>query len=170
MDVIFKTRIHVCHYGLTFSSSVLFLDVALSDSGCIFTSKTSSTHCNSFSMLIIHLPLSVIFSLFPYFTPKLFAPFASDCWFVLGILHQLVGRIFFHNFGISSFVCIALSCPVIFLVFFLLPITFDLSLPVVISDLSSVLFWLFHPNISLHVFLSLVHFVVVTVSLSVFLV
>ena len=48
------TRSHICCHGLAFSNSVLFLNVALYDSKYIIASWPSSSHCNSFSMLLIN--------------------------------------------------------------------------------------------------------------------
>ena len=52
-------------------------------------------------------------------------------------LFQHFGRIFFHYFGTSRF-CIASLCPGIFCVSLLSPISFDLFIPVVLSELFAV--------------------------------
>ena len=53
---------------------------------------------------------------------------------------------------------------------FLSPISFDLFLQVVVSDLLAALLWSFHPYISSYVFSSLALYLVVAISLSVLLV
>ena len=76
---------------------------------------------------------------------KGFLSFASRCWFSTCILHLLVIRIFFRYFGMSCFICIVWPS-------LLSSISFDLSLQVVLPDLSIVLFWSSHSNIPLCVF------------------
>ena len=60
------------------------------------------------------------------------------------ILHQL-GRISITYFGKTYFICIAWLCDGIFWVCLLSSISFDLFLPVVISDFSAICFGLFIP-------------------------
>ena len=85
----------------------------------------------------------------------------------LCILHLLFGKIFFRSFVMSCFVCFSWACLFIFWVSLLLLISFDLSLQIVLSDLSSVYFWSFHPNILLRVFSSFAPSFVVGISLSI---
>ena len=59
----------------------------------------------------------------------------------LSILHQVVGRIFLCYFGMSCFVCIAWSRSDTFLwIFLLLPISFDLILSLVWTNLFALSF------------------------------
>ena len=94
--------------------------------------------------------LSIMFFLFPYFTPKLFCflciPFfgLSSC-----ILHLLVGRIFFRYFRISYFMYITWLCRGIFWVSLFLPRSFDLSLQVVFPICRLLCFGLFIPTLIL---------------------
>ena len=89
--------------------------------------------------------------------------------FSLCTFHQSVSRIFFRYFGMSCFVSIDWLGPGIFWVFLLSSISFDLLLPVVLSDLSVILFRCFHSNVSQRVFLSLTFSFVVAVSLFILL-
>ena len=99
-----------------------FLNVALSDSCCIFESS------NSFSIFLSHLLFCLFFAmffLFPYFTPVCFCFLCIR----LCILQLFVGRIFFCYFGRSCLVgiswfsfCIFKVCllsTMIFLLFYL---------------------------------------------------
>ena len=101
----------------------IFLSVALSALGCIFTWRLSSRIRNSVFMLFIHL---VFFFSFFFFCYDLSVPifllknlFSSLSHPVVGmaspILPLLVGRIFCCCFGTSCFVCIVWSCLGIFL-------------------------------------------------------
>ena len=113
MDLNFlKPGIHVCCHGLAFSSSVLF-------KSCSEPFKTYLSY--SFSILLIHFAFLLYSFRFPNYTPL----FCSIC--IVGmsscILHWLVGRYFFHYFGMSCFVFIAWPCLGIFWVSILLPIS-----------------------------------------------
>ena len=95
----------------------LFLNVTLSE-----------LRCNSFSMSFIHLVFLLCSFCSRFLLQNCFVSFAST---VVGmyscILHLLAGRIFFHCFRMTCFICIVWSCLSIFLVFLLLPLPFDLS-------------------------------------------
>ena len=140
----------------------IFLSVALSELKCISASRPSSSSCNSFFILFIHSAFLLCSFHFHILLQNCFVSFA--CWFVLVptgriffcyfgrsfqnlflcTLYQFVGGIFFHYFGKSSFVCIAWPYSVTFWVSLLSPISFDLFLPAVLSDLSViVIFYLF---------------------------
>ena len=77
-----------------------------------------------------------VFFPFPYFTPKLFCIF---CIRLMICLHQIVSRIFIRFFWkVICFVSVAWSCPGIFCVFPLSPVSFNLFLLVLLTDLSTV--------------------------------
>ena len=116
--------------------------------------------------VIYSFSLSVMFFPFPYFTPKLFC----FLWFWL-----LVCACAFSIYSEFSFV--VLERPVLFVLldlsqYILCPSSFtnifDISFQVALSNLSAVLFWSFHLNISL-CFSSLVSSFVVAISLPVLL-
>ena len=67
------------------------------------------------------------------FLPPSFVSFSSVSW-------SVYAKNFFHYFGMSCFVGIVWPCRSSFPVFFLSPIYFALFLPVVLSDMSAVVF------------------------------
>ena len=107
-----------------------FLSVALRESRCIFAFVPSSSPSHSFHILLIHSAFVMFFS-FLFVALKLF-PFLVLLLFVCVCTFSplLAGRIFFGVFGMSCFVCIALSCLDIFLVFLLSPVPSNLFLRV----------------------------------------
>ena len=128
MGWIFKTRIHISHHVLVFSDFVLSWVLLLVSPG------------NSFSC---YLSISVMLFIFQYLTRKNMYNLHSDVGLSLCILHRLDGRIFFTLFwkvlfclyfllyllSLSSFTKIFWSC--------------NLSILVVLSDLSSIVFFFF---------------------------
>ena len=101
-------------------SSLVFSWVLLSAS--MSTSKPPSSPRNSFHF-IYPFDISVMFFVFPFFTPKLFSNF---CIRSLVCSPQLLRRIFFRYFRRSCFACIAGHCLCIFWVSFLSLIFSDL--------------------------------------------
>ena len=79
----------------------------------------------------------------------------------------------FSTYLLVEFSFVNFECPVLFVLFYPVLVSsessFELSLLVVFSDLSAVLFWSVHSNISLSVFPSLALSLVVTVSLPILL-
>ena len=142
----FKTKIYICHHSLVFSCSI-FLSIALRESRCMSISKPSLSPCNSFFYVIYQFALSVMSFLFPDFTPKLFCFLCIQLLVCFScILLQL------HYFGRSYFVCVVWPCSSIFRVFLLSLILFYLFCQDLLSDLSTVFFSSFYPNIWLCVF------------------
>ena len=145
-----------------------FFSVALSQGAC---SPRGFFHvlilfffsCNlSIQHFWFDLPVSMFYSRIVVFLLHLVADLS------LSIFHHLVWRIFFRYFARSCSVFIAWPCPDIFWVFILLPIMFNLFLPIV---LSVVPFWgSSHPFGFLCVLLSLIVSRVIAVSLFVLLV
>ena len=125
---------------------VIFLSVALSPSGCVFTWGPSSSIRNSVSMLFIH---SAFFYLSdPICFSKIFLPLLHLVVDMVSHIHHLiVGRIFFRCFGTSRFVYIVwswsrylLSLPSLAIIFWLVSSTFFRVLVVVLFQ--------FRPKIS----------------------
>ena len=124
----------------------------------------------SFFHVIYPFSLSIMFFLFPYFTPELF------CFHCIQLL--VCPCAFSINLSVE-FSFIMLEGPVLFVLFNSVQVSFEFLffhqyflipfLLVVLSDLSTILFWHFHSNVYLHTFLSLVLLLVVIVSLSVIL-
>ena len=102
-----------------------------------FTSGTPSSPSNSFFMIFINSAFLIYSFCSHILLQNFFVSFASDCWF-LCIVCRLVGWIFFRYFGMPCFVCIVWPCPGTFWVSLLSAISFDVTLPVVLSDLSVV--------------------------------
>ena len=104
-------------------------------------------------MLFIQTPF-LLCSFFSHILQQnYFTSFTPGCLFVL--VHCPLIRwwnilLLFSNILFFPY-CLILFL-VIFWAFLLLPISFDSSLQVVLSDLSGVLFWSFHPNISFFFF------------------
>ena len=119
---------------------VTFLSIALSDLRCMSTSGLSSSLWNPFSTLFI---LSAFLS-FSFGSNTLlqnwFASFESGFNMSSYILQQLVGRIFFHDFGMFRSYCFTQSQYLLNFPF--ITIIFYLSLPVVFT-VSSLLFFFF---------------------------
>ena len=96
--------------------------VVLSKSMCIFAFGPSSSPCNSFVILFIHLAFSLWF-LVAIFQSKIVRFLLH---LVVGIfpchLFPVVDRIFFRCFGKSCFVCIVLRFVDISLIFLLSPV------------------------------------------------
>ena len=111
--------------------------------------------CNSFSIFLSIRPLCYVLSVSIFYSKIILLPLHPLVGLSSCILHLLVGIIFFRNFGISCFICIVWRCISIFWAFFLSPIYFDLFFLIVLSNLSAVLFWSFHPNMSRCIFPSL---------------
>ena len=93
-----------------------------------------SLSSKTFLMLFIHWAFPFC-SFLRHILLQKFVSFASSYWFVF--VQQLVE---FSFVILECFVFIVWSCPEIFWVFLLSPISFDLFLPVVLSNLSAVVF------------------------------
>ena len=124
----------------------------------------------SFIWHVIYLfRLSVMSFPFLYFTLKIILlPFHPVVGMFSFILYFLADRIFFRYFEMFSFDCIASPCLGIFSVFYLSPVSFLLCFQVALTNMSSVLFYSFYPNISKYVFPSLTISLVIAISLPVF--
>ena len=117
----------------------IFLSVTLCKSGCIFTSRISTSSLNSFFHIDNPFYISIMVFLFPYFILKLFGFF----WICLLVCPCTLATNLLVEF---SFVI--LECPIMFVLLDPIPISFVspffcqyfLSFPVVLSDWSAVIF------------------------------
>ena len=94
---------------------ITFLSVVLSKTMCMSTYRLSSSPSNTFFHVIYQFSLSVMLFLFSYLAPEtvLFS-LHSVLHLSLYFLCWLIGRIFFHYFERSCFVCSSWVCPGIF--------------------------------------------------------
>ena len=105
------------------------LSVILSESGCIFALEPSSGPCNSFLMLFIHSVFLSCSFCSHILLQNCLVSFVPGCWFDLEHFPPTCWKNFLSLFW---------SYPGIFWFSFPTPISFDLFLPFILSDLSTV--------------------------------
>ena len=115
---IFKTKIRVCNQSKRVFQFVIFLSVALSPSGYMFTWGLSPSIWNSVSMLFIYSAF-LLWYFRSYILLQIFLPLSH---LVVNMaspnIPLIVDRMFLSCFGTSCFVYILCSCLGIFLVLF----------------------------------------------------
>ena len=125
-----------------------FLSVAQCNSVCIIASFWSSSCCFVLLLLVFPFGLSVLFFLFPCFSPKLFC---FLCIWSLGCLCAFPTYLFLdHSFIIFENPILFVFCLIpsqYVLISFLSQISIDLSLRGALPDFT-VLFWSVPPKIS----------------------
>ena len=144
-----------------------FLSVALNDSTSISASEPSLSLCDSFLYHLYNRLFFYVLSIPIFYSEIVLLPLHSVVGLFYYILHLFDGRISFTSFWNVQFCLYCLTLSQCLLITFLLPKSFDLSLQVALLDLSAVLFWSFHPEISLDAFPSQLLSIVVPVSLPV---